>query len=820
MRKLTYVPLSLAWALLSTHAAMAAADAAPAAPQTDKREIVVVGERLKGQVDAPQPPVAVFDEADIAAYGVSSITDLLAAISPQTNSGRGRGSTQPVILVNGQRIASFRDLRDYPPEAIRRVEVLPEEVALRYGYSPDQRVVNFILKDHFFARTAEAEYNQPVAGGASTVKGMASTVKIDMGRRLNVTVRADHTTPITEAERKVIQTDGSTPTVAGDPLPANNRTVQSDTQDYSLNGTYTIPLGQGAFGGNLTLNGTLSRTVAKGLSGLDSYAPSAGVLRTFDGALINSTRTDTYQTGVTLNKSLMAWQLSATVDAGHTEATTSTANRVTDNAVLEAALAAGISPSGGYTASHSNTDTVTSLVTLSGRPVQLPAGKLAFTGKAGFVYSDLQSDSTQSATPATSIRRGDASAGVNIGIPLTSRKEHVGEALGDITLNVSAGFDQLSDFGTLTNWSGGVTWNLTPRLGLQGSYVYNEVAPTLSNLGAAQVTTYNVSVYDFTTKSTALASILTGGNSALERERRNDIKLGLNWNLPGFKNAANLVVEYFNNRSNNVTTAFPTTLTPSLEAAFPGRVTRDKVTNVITAIDRRAVTLAETRDEHIRWGFNLGGNLGKELKSPPRGMFGMGGGGPGERRGAGGPPPGGGPGGPGGGPGGPPPGGGPNGARYEGRWNLSIYHTVNFVDRALITQGGPLLNLLGGDALSGGGVARHSLELDSGGFYKGLGLRFNGTWTAPTHVDSAQSDLRFGALLKINARLFADLGQKPALVKAVPFLKGSRMSIYANNLFDQIQKVTDATGATPLSYQAAYMDPNGRIIGAEFRKMF
>ena len=36
-------------------------------------EIVVIAERIKGQVDTPQPPVATYSEADIAALGASSI---------------------------------------------------------------------------------------------------------------------------------------------------------------------------------------------------------------------------------------------------------------------------------------------------------------------------------------------------------------------------------------------------------------------------------------------------------------------------------------------------------------------------------------------------------------------------------------------------------------------------------------------------------------------------------------------------------------------------------------------------------------------------
>ena len=123
------------------------ADAADNRPQI-KGEIVVIGTRLMGQVDAAQPPLVTLDEADIAAYGASSLGDLIAAIGPVTGSGRGRGGGGPVILFNGQRISNFREMRNIQPEAIRRMEVLPEEVALRFGYAANQRVINFILKDH------------------------------------------------------------------------------------------------------------------------------------------------------------------------------------------------------------------------------------------------------------------------------------------------------------------------------------------------------------------------------------------------------------------------------------------------------------------------------------------------------------------------------------------------------------------------------------------------------------------------------------------------------------------------------------------------
>jgi hypothetical protein len=746
----------------------------------------------------------------------------------------------PVILVNGMRIASFRELRDYPPEAIRRVEVLPEEVALKYGYSPDQRVVNFILKNHFRSRALELEGSVPDRGGADTEKVEAQLLRINKSHRFNVALKADRTSLLTEAARGVAQAPGSEPSVAGDPDPAAARSLVAATRDYSANVNWTVPVGHGPKGqggapGSLTLNAAASRAEATGLSGLSSVelvAPAGGgsALRTLPGALTRFTRTDTVQSGASLNKPVGFWQLAVTLDGTHTDAITDTANRA-DAAGLVSAAAAGNLAIGGVLPAlpsadfaHASTigNSVTSLVTLIGHPLRLPAGQSALTLKAGFAWSG-QSGSSSQGGPVPNLRRGDASVGVNLVVPITSRREMFGAGLGDITLNLSLGGDQLSDYGQLTNWSAGLTWGVTTKLSLQGSYLASQAAPSFGNLGNPLVTTYNSPVFDFVTGQTVLATVTTGGNPNLQKEQMRDIKLGANWTLPFLSNS-NLIAEYFDNHSSNVASGFPL-LTPAIEAAFQSRVTTCPSAGVTTKglpctpgqldIDESTVNLASQHETRLRWGFNLFGNLGAPM-APGAGRFGgmfggMGGGEGGGRPGGGRPQ---------GGPGG----GGPGGGRapmYPGRWNLAIYHTVQFIDRVQVATGGPSLDLLHGDALgNGGGVARQGVELDSGFFYKGLGVRLGGTWQAPTHVNAAASDLRFGALAKFNLRAFVDFGQQPKLVKAAALLKGARLSLMVNNVLDSRQKVTDGTGATPLAYQPDVLDPLGRVIGAELRKTF
>jgi hypothetical protein len=790
-------------------------DASPVDQQTGEAiraegdEILVVATRLKGQVEAPQAPIMTLDEEDIASYGASSLSDLIAELSPQTGSGRGRGDGHPVMLLNGKRISNFREIREIPPEAIRRMEILPEEVALRYGYPPNQRVVNFILKDHFASKRASAEYALPTRGGYGDGELEASLLRIDGPRRLNLTAKFDDTTMLTEAERDVRQAPANAPTVAGDPNPARYRSLIDASREYSLNGTWSTGLGEGADAATLTVNAAATRSDTRSLNGLDTFT-LGGEVRSLPGPLTRLSHATTFEGGLVLNKPVGGWNLTATADASYSD-TRTTQDEPRGAADIAAALTAagpiaadGLLPviaRGGVDRAHTQDYGLKSLLTLSGRPFSLPAGDASLTVKAGFDYTRSDNSDMRSAS-ATGLSRGDASVGVNLALPIASRKRGVLAGIGDLSLNLSAGLDRLSDFGTLKDWSAGITWAPTERLNFQASYIVNEAAPSLNQLGNPTLLSFNVPVFDFATGRTALVTIVNGGNPDLKRETQRDLKLSANWELPFLKNS-NLVVEYFRNRSSDVTQDFPL-LTPEIEAAFPGRAVRD-ANGQLVSIDRRPVTFSEIASSRLRTGLNLSGPIGKPQPGARAGGF-RGGGGFGRHGGGG--------------------FGGRGGRRGngQGRWNLSIFHTVQFTDTVLVAPGGPALDLLGGDAIVAGGVPRHGIEAEGGAFYKGFGLRFNASWNAPVTVRATgapgSSDLRFGSLAKVNLRAFVNFDQQPKMVKDIPFLKGARLSLKIDNLFDSRQRVTDASGAVPLSYQPDYRDPKGRVIGIEFRKMF
>ncbi|GGB87744.1 TonB-dependent receptor [Novosphingobium endophyticum] len=764
----------------------------------DVNEIMVIAPRIRGQVDVPNQPIQTFDEDDIAAYGADSIADLIAAISPQTGSGRGRGDGRPVMLVNGQRITSYREMRRIPPEAIRRMEVLPEEVALRFGYPANQRVVNVILKDRFAAAQAAGEYNRPTRGGYDNYELEAGLFSVEGPRRYNFSAKLTETSMLTENERGIEQGDP----VAGEPDPARFRSLAAKESELEIDGTMTQGLGEGGLAGSLTVNGAYTHTQTNSLSGLNT------VTLTPDGdskpdPLRNRQVADTFEVGLGYNTMLGDWTLSATGDGSYTDTNTRVDRR----------------DAGGVDVAINRDLSLETLTTLSGTPFRMPAGDASLTVNAGFDFDRTSSEDTRTALDTVTLKRGDVSGGANLALPLTRRGDLLG-AIGELALNLGGGVNHLSDFGSLTNWNAGLTWNPTDTLSFQASYLVEDAAPALSRLGAPTIPTFNVPVYDFATGTTALVTVTTGGNPDLLKEKQRDIKLSASWDLP-FLRRSNLIVEYFRNRSSDVTASFPL-LTPAIEAAFPGRVTRNAAGQLI-AIDRRPITYDEISSSSMRWGFNLSGSLGSDEEARP----------PARREGA------------------PAPGGGQGGARGEGqgarqgasgaagspppvrgfgrggrgsRWNLSIYHTWRFTDRVRIAENMPVLDALAGDALASGGVPRHSIELEGGVFKNGYGLRLKGEWDGPATVNGSglpgSSDLRFGSTFVVDARLFIDLGRNENLVAKVPFLKGARLALTADNLLDSRQKVTDENGEVPFAYQAAYREPQGRVVGIDFRKMF
>ena len=459
--------------------------------------------------------------------------------------------------------------------------------------------------------------------------------------------------------------------------------------------------------------------------------------------------------------------------------------------------------------------------TLAGTPLTLPAGDVQMTFASGFTRQMLDSETWRSGvTTDVSLRRNIMNHSVNAELPLTGRDFGIGSTIGEWSVNGNIGYSDLSDFGKLLEYGAGLRWAPARNLTFQASITGDENAPAIGQLGNPTLVTPNVATYDFTRGESLFINVITGGNPALIGEKRRDLILNANWSPDFIKDFA-LQFSYFKNNSRNTTASFPL-LTPEIEAAFASRVVRD-VDGRLVSIDQRPVNFDRETSQRIRWGFNVSGNLGAETPAGgPPGATGA----PGGQRGAA----------AGGSPGGPRAGGGGRGFGGGGRfgapgggqpsrWNIALYHTYRIQEEILIRPGVPVLDLLNGSATSSnGGASRHEVELSGGMFHKGFGLRLQGTYKSGTTANGTglpgSNDLRFSDIAAVNAFLFVNLDQQAKVVKAVPFLKGSRITLRVENILNDIVDVRDQNGNVPLGYQQGYIDPRGRVFELSFRKRF
>ena len=776
----------------------AAADAAATAEQEyqdeqDAQTIVVTGRRLPGSVIGDIPPENVLSSGDVRATGATNINDLLDAIAPEIGSAQGRGGERPVMLLNGQRISSFRELRDIPTEAISRVEILPEEVALKYGYAATQKVVNIVLRSRFRSTAAELEGNTATEGGY--VGGEADITRLMIGNngRTSINLHAEGNGMLTESERDILIDQVPPGADPADELAA--RSLIGTKRD--VRGAVTINRQLGTVGatGNIELEHNEGRSLI-------------GLGETLLEPLARNTRTDSAHAGMVLNGNISSWRWSVTGNADASHGVTKTDR---DAAVQDRATT---------TTTSADID-----ATANGNLFRVPAGDASATFKVGADTLHLNADRTRNGVQnSNSLGRTSGNAAVNLDLPVSRRNSDFG-ALGNLSLNANAEVEQLSDFGTLTTIGAGVNFSPVNRLNLIGSWTREEGAPTVDQLGDPVLETPETRIFDFTTGQTVLVDAITGGNPDLQSDRRNVLKFGVNWQPLEDPNLR-LRADYVHQTIKDPISNFPGP-TPALEAAFPDRFVRDDEGNLVS-VDLRPVNYESSRLDTLRIGFDFSKPLKSARPSQAameafrarRGAQGQGGAQPaGSEQGQqqAGPGAGAAPGGPGGGRGFGRFGGGRNG----GRLTFSLTDTITLVDNVTIRDG-LKLDYLHGDAQGqAGGQPRHNVEARAGYFNNGLGARVSATWRSGTEVTTATGDnLHFSPLATFNLRLFANLGQRFDLIAKHPWLRGTSVQFEVDNIFDTKPKVRDAFGSVPIGFQPDLLDPLGRTVGITIRKLF
>ncbi|MCP1468990.1 hypothetical protein J3E64_000661 [Sphingobium sp. OAS761] len=207
---------------------------APPVQTEEGDEIIVTGQPLRGAVIGNVQPEQMLSPADVRALGVTSIAELVSELSPQTNG-------TPILLLNGKRISSFSEIQDIPSEAIARVDILPEQVALSYGYAPTQKVMNIVLRQRFRAETGELKLGTTTEGGRENGQAEAGLLRIRGDNRFTVNLEYGRAAHLLESQRSIIPTGPNRPYALGGNITAAQRGTEIDPALSALAGqTVTV----------------------------------------------------------------------------------------------------------------------------------------------------------------------------------------------------------------------------------------------------------------------------------------------------------------------------------------------------------------------------------------------------------------------------------------------------------------------------------------------------------------------------------------------------------------------------------------------------
>ena len=742
---------------------------------------MVTAPRIRGSVSQNMPPEQTLSPLEVRAFGVANVADLIDALGPKVSSNRGREDAGPITLLNGRRVSSFAEVSSIPAEAIERVEVFPEELALAYGYKADQKVVNIITFERYRSRIGQFGYSAPTEGGRTATDVVANYFSIRDDTRLNASFIYSQSDALLESDRRIRQPLDT-------PGLGRFRTLLPQSERLSLSALVSSELLEGV---SSTFNGRFEVSEARSLLGLEDATPLRrdSEIQTVQMGTTQSGRTGKFSWTVTGNYSrTQSDSLSNTTRFGSPREKAKSTNSLANANLL-----------------------------LNGPIMELPAGPVSASLRGGFEARDYTSLSDGAVTAGrTEISRNTGIAQGSITLPIFGVSNLAPGRLGALSVNANFDLERLSDFGTLRAYGYGLAWSPVGSINLIASATREEGAPTVDQLGAPLVLTPNARVYDFSRHETADVTRVYGGNSALRPDDRHVASLGIDVK-PIERADFNFGIDYVMTRIDNPIAQFPASL-PEIEAAFPDRFTRGDDGRLLR-IDSRPVNFSRSDQRDLRWGFNYTRLLGSPPPLPPGTTI------EGSRvyaseaemrRKL-------------------PPGvnvvrvlpGSPEARRMEtlsSRLYFSLYHTWRLKDELRLQDGGATLDLLergGLDFRSGG--RRHRVELQAGAFKRGLGARLNATWQSGTDAGgfvSPGGNLASSDLTTVNLNLFANLAEQFGGNSAPQWLKGTRATLAVDNLLNARLKVRDETGLTPLNYQSAYLDPLGRSISFTIRKIF
>ncbi len=535
---------------VADHGAPAGQDA-PAPPPADDR-IVVTGRR--GAAD--MPPEIELDADAIDALGAYDIGE----VTQRTARSNALGD-DPVVIVNGQRVADPGVFSRFPSDALVRVEVLPRGAGARYGGDPSRRVVNIVLQRRFKSGDGQFDAKAPTAGGMSGLSGDLRRGAISGTSTTQFGMRASRDSALLGAERPRYLEDH--PGYAAASLRPSAETLEANLALTRVLGRWSTSL-------NVQGQARSDRSIS--LSG---------------GAPIESRHTTRNLVVVGgLSGSLLGWSLQASLTG---QLSTAGQQGLADTGSRQRSLATALSLN---------------------RPIfDLPAGPVIanLTTRASFSRTTSLIAGSRRAFSAR-----DLNLGGTVSLPLwRTPSPGRGSAIGRLLGGMSATFGgtlRETDAGRGKGLNAGLIWMARSKLRLIGNWSTSTDGVSDAQRFAPAYYGAPITVFDFATGESAQVLPILGGTADLRPPRFDRMTLSASagpfspWNLTGS-------VSVQRSDAVNGIGSLPA-VTPDIEAAFPDRFQRD-ASGRLTIIDRRPLNFRSTRSEslasNVSATFPLGG---------------------------------------------------------------------------------------------------------------------------------------------------------------------------------------------------------------------
>lgn len=572
--------------------------------------------------------------------------------------------------------------------------------------------------------------------------------------------------------------------------PNRFETLQSARRNASFNIGVTRPLGD--FSATLNLNAT--RNSSQGERGLpmasvvlpadhpsSPFADDVLLIRPLAGG--RALRIDNGATSLgasfNLNGNIGDWQTSFGVNYSWSRSNNLLESGI-DVARVQALIDAGdpaFNPFGLWDdglllAARSQTNSQNLSVRLNVRKaiLDLPAGPLAWNITASSSRNSTQSqqsDALGEPIAASTIARNQSSGQTSLSIPISRRGEGGVGFLGDLSADLNASVQTMTNSRAQERFGSNVSWSPWPIIQLRGSIDHAEIAPSFEQLDAPIVTTVN-RIFDYARQEVAEPVWITGGNPDLQRGSRQSLSLSALVRPLGGQ-ALTLNIGYRQSVAKGGLASFPE-LTPAVEAAFPERVTRDADGRLVM-VDARPVNIARDTDTSLSSGIAV--RLGQNRRE--RGAA------PGDPL----------------------------------QLSVALNHRWRLKSELLTRPGIPAI-----DQLADSGQSRHSLSLQITAGTRAIGASVNGNWSSASTVSNADRLFRFKPPLTFNLSMFVEPGRLIKQSSPGGLTKDLKISFDIQNLFNGYRRITLGDGSTPPGYTRDEIDPLGRTVRINVRKRF